>query len=258
MVLDLHNIESVLYRRRAAISRWPLRAAMERFSECSRTLEQRWLPRYKLTLAASDQDAATARAIAPGARVAVYPNTIPWREEPRVVPRPRVVFSGNFGYDPNRAAAAWLIGDVWPRLAARDPDLELVLVGKNPEGVRALANRAPRVRVTGPVEDAGREIAEAMVAVAPIRSGSGTRIKILEAWAAKVAIVTTALGGEGLPGVDGEHWFVRNETQGFAEAVWLLLKSTSLREQMGTSGRALYESEFTWDQGWKLLERLEI
>jgi glycosyltransferase involved in cell wall biosynthesis len=258
MVLDLHNIESVLYRRRAAISGWPLRAALERFAECSSRLERHWLPRYQLTIAASDRDAALANRIAPGARIAVYPNTIPWREEPRAALERRVVFSGNFGYDPNRAAAAWLIEKVWPLVAARDPTLELVLVGRNPGGVAALAKRAPRVRVTGPVEDAGQEIAQALVAVAPIRSGSGTRIKILEAWAAKVPIVTTAIGGEGLPGVEGKHWLMRDDAVSFAEAVSLLSESVSLREQMGTSGRALYESEFTWECGWKLLETLGI
>ena len=84
-------------------------------------------------------------------------------------------------------------------LRERWPGLVWRLVGKNPEAVRRIHSGDPRIEVIGPVDDAVRELARARVAVVPLLAGSGTRLKILEAWAAGLPVVSTTIGAEGLP-----------------------------------------------------------
>jgi glycosyltransferase involved in cell wall biosynthesis len=133
-----------------------------------------------------------------------------------------------------------------------------VLIGKNPRGVPSFVRTDPQITLTGEIEDAVAELAASQVAVVPLLAGSGTRVKILEAWAAGTPVVATSLGAEGLPGRDGEHLLIRDRPDDFAGAVSALLESPGLREAIAERARALFESELTWESGWKLLERLGI
>src|SRR5579883_754690 len=153
-VLDLHNIESVLHDRCAAAETGATATAHRVFAQASREMERRWLPRYGQVLAASEQDAAAARAIAPQARVAVYPNAIPDCPPPPRADEEAVVFSGNFEYHPNRGAVRFFAREVWPRLRVEWPNLVWRLVGKNPEAVAEFTAGDSRVQVIGPVVDA--------------------------------------------------------------------------------------------------------
>ena len=108
-------------------------------------------------------------------------------------------------YHPNRSAVRFFRREVWPLLRNRQPDLVWRLVGKNPDAVRAFTSGDSRIEVSGEVEDAVRELAKAEVAVVPLLAGSGTRLKILEAWAAGTPVVSTTIGAEGLPVRDGQH-----------------------------------------------------
>ncbi len=104
------------------------------------------------------------------------------------------------------------------------------------------------------MDDAIRELARAKVAVVPVLAGSGTRLKILEAWAAGVPVVSTTLGAEGLGARDGENLLLADGGPAFAEAVSRLLACSDLRERVGAAGRLLLEKEFTWETAWKKLD----
>ena len=146
------------------------------------------------------QDAERVRQIAPGARVVVYPNAIPLVSRPPREEQDIIVFSGTLEYEPNRTAVRYFAAEIWPALRDRWPGLKWRLIGRNPEAVERYVTGDPGIECTGPVEDAMSYLAAAKVAVAPILSGSGTRLKIVEAWAAGVPVVSTTLGAEGLPG----------------------------------------------------------
>jgi len=88
----------------------------------------------------------------------------------------------------------------------------------------------------------------------PLLSGSGTRFKILEAWAARRAVVSTPLGAAGLSAIDGQHLLVRDDPQPFADAVIGLLADSSLRSSLVHAGRQLYLDRFTWPAAWANLE----
>jgi glycosyltransferase involved in cell wall biosynthesis len=258
VVLDLHNVESVYYARSALAEPWPASAALRRFERASRALEIRWLPRFSLVLATSEHDAQIVREIAPEATTCVYPNTIPFAPQPAVAEEPALIFSGNFEYQPNISAVRFFRDRIWPLLRGRWPGLGWRLVGRNPQGIARLVAGDPRIEVAGPVANAVEAIAAARVVVVPLLAGSGTRVKILEAWAAGRAVVSTSLGAEGLPVRHGEHLLLADAPDSFAEAVSRLLTSPAERQRLGCAGRALYETRFTREQGWKELARIGI
>lgn len=257
-VLDLHNIESVLYGRYAQVEGWPAAPLFRRFSRICREMERCWFPKFSLLLVTSEQDADRVREIAPGTSPCIYPNTIPYTPPPNLPEADVVIFSGNLEYPPNVSAVRFFRREIWPLLRERWPSLVWRLVGKNPGGVTRYISDDPRIEVSGPVTDAVQALAAARVVVVPLLAGSGTRLKILEAWAAARAVVSTRLGTEGLPARDGEHLLLADTPRAFAGAVSLLLGSPEERLRLGRAGRKLYESGFTWEQAWLNLVRIGI
>ncbi|MEZ5399654.1 MAG: glycosyltransferase [Bryobacteraceae bacterium] len=253
LILNLHNVESELHRRCAVTEPGATRYFHRRFAQRARSLEAQLLPDFDLVLATSEEDRALACGIAPAARFAIYPNTVPLREV-HATARRQIVFSGNLEYHPNRTGVAWFARHVWPRIRDRHRDIEWVLVGKNPDSVRPFV-QGPRVRLTGEVEDALPEIASSIAAIAPLRSGSGTRIKILEAWSAGVPVVSTAVGAEGLP---AEGVLLAEDPDGFANAVTRLVESERLRAQIASRASEIFNRDFTWEAGWAVLDDLGL
>lgn len=252
-VLDLHNIESELYRRLADTEPFPLSGMFRRFARCCLKLEARWLPRFSLLLVASESDAMRARQLAPETAVAIYPNAIPYRPAPGSAEQQVVMFSGNLEYQPNRSAVRFFRREIWPLLRARWPELVWRVIGKNPHAVARYLKGDARIELVGPVPDAVEALAVAQVVVVPLLAASGTRIKILEAWAAARAVVSTSLGAEGLGARDGEHLILADDPQAFAEAVSELLASSYRRLALGRAGRLLYEQRFSWEAAWRHL-----
>jgi glycosyltransferase involved in cell wall biosynthesis len=254
IVLDLHNVESILHQRCAETGGGPAGMAHRVFEEASRQLERKWLPRFSEVLTTSEQDAQVVHTNVPGVRTAVYPNALPAAPLPEPGDEEVVVFSGNMEYHPNLAAVGFFRAEVWPRLRERWPGLIWRLVGKNPGAVSRFTGGDRRIEVTGPVPDAVAELARARVAVVPLLTGSGTRLKILEAWAAGLPVVSTSVGAEGLPFRDGETGLLADGAEAFAGAVTRLLACREQRIEIGKAGRLLLEKEFTWETAWKKLD----
>jgi len=246
LVLDLHNIESELTRTHAAASRGVASIAGARFAQAYRRLERQWFPQFDLILVPSEED----RRRVDHPSVHVFPNALPVIETPRVPEADCIVFSGNLEYHPNVQAIRWFRSEIWP--GVRDA-AEWRILGRNPEAIRSIVDGDPRIHLIGPVDDAVASIAEAKTCIVPLLSGSGTRFKILEAWAASRAVVSTALGAEGLGARSGEHLLIANDPAEFAAAILRLLQDSGLRRQLGESGRALYLERYTWPVAWKSL-----
>ncbi len=257
-ILDLHNIESVLDERCAAVSAGLVRAGHKRFAAVNRRLEAALLPRYSMVLATSEQDAVTGRQIAPAARVEIYPNSLPWVEEPRGPEFRRVVFSGNFEYHPNIDAVAFLVREIWPVVRRACPDLRLRLVGRGDRFVRHLLPAGTveqtGIEVTGPIDDARTEIAQACLVAAPLRAGSGTRIKILEAWAAARCVIATPLAAEGLSAQNGTDIVLASGASEFAGEIVRLAGDAAAREGIARHGRRNFDNCYCWETVWKKLD----
>jgi glycosyltransferase involved in cell wall biosynthesis len=220
----------------------------KRFAKLSQELESKLFPEYSVILATSSEDAALVNRIAPSARVAVYPNAMPWVQIPQVAAQPLIAFSGNFEYHPNIDAVRFLLDEIWPEIRRRHPEFRLRLIGRNSQ-----LFRAPGVETTGPVEDALSEIAAASVVIAPLRVGSGTRIKILEAWAAGRPVVATPLAMEGLKFEDGQDVLLATTATELADAVDRLLSDPQTSERIARAGRLRFEQEYTWEAAWRSL-----
>ena len=130
------------------------------------------------------------------------------------------------------------------------------LIGRNPEAVAGIVAGDDRIDLIGPVDDAITEIARSKIAIVPLLSGSGTRFKILEAWAAGRPVVSTSIGAEGLNAQAGEHLLIADNPSDFAAAIARLLEDPELRRSLGEAGRALYLDRFTWPAAWRALDRL--
>lgn len=246
IVLNLHNVESVLLERCAATESALGGAALRRFARACARLERELLPKFDDLLVCSESDRSQV------GRGTVWPNAIGFVSQLRPPRRNAIVFSGNMAYHPNIAAVQYFAAEIWPLIRENEPEIVWELIGKNPESLRLPPD--PRMRIVGPVEDAVAAMAGARAAVVPILSGSGTRFKILEAWAAGIPVVSTTLGAEGLQATHGEHLLIADDPVSFADAVKVLLKDEALAHRIGHSGRQLYESAYTWPVAWKILQ----
>lgn len=119
----------------------------------------------------------------------------------------------------------------------------------NPESIHRLVAHLSHIELTGPVPDAVQELARAKVVVVPLLSGSGTRLKIVEAWAAGRALISTPLGAEGFP----PDSLLVAPLDRFTEAVEKVLTDPTLRAHLAAKGRTSYEQSLTWDAAWKTL-----
>jgi glycosyltransferase involved in cell wall biosynthesis len=246
LVLDLHNIESELARSYGKSAPWPASWASARFAAAYQRLEREWLPRFDTLLVASEED----RRRVNHTRVCVYPNALPEISLPLEQEEDCIVFSGNLEYHPNVEAVRWFHTSVWPQIRG----VEWRLVGRNAHAVVPLISGDKRISAVGPVSDAVAELRRAKICVVPLLSGSGTRFKILEAWAAARAVVSTSMGAEGLGACHGEHLLIADDPAAFASQINQLLSDAALRRRLGDAGRAWYLKNFTWPVAWKRLE----
>jgi polysaccharide biosynthesis protein PslH len=212
VTLDWHNIESEGMRRYAAQARsLPHKLFALHTAGGLERVERELLSGLAGHLVCSERERARLAAVCPTARLAVVENGVDSRAfAPPAgnAARTRLVFVGSMDYHANIGAALEFARQAWPEIHRRRPQWRFTLVGSNPvPAVRALAAE-PGIEVTGTVEDVRPYYHEAVASLAPLRTGGGTRLKILEAMAAGAPVVSTALGAEGLAARPGEHYLL--------------------------------------------------
>jgi sugar transferase (PEP-CTERM/EpsH1 system associated) len=167
--------------------------------------------------------------------------------QPNGVPakRDRVVFVGSMDWLPNQDGAEHFVRSVWPEIRRRRPNAAFQIVGRNPPRALRRLQEIPGVEVVGTVADVRPYLAEAAVVVVPLLVGGGTRIKIFEALAMEKAVVSTALGAEGLDLTPGEHVLLADGPSRFAHAVCGLLEDADRRARLGAAGRRLVAAHYS-------------
>jgi glycosyltransferase involved in cell wall biosynthesis len=210
------------------------RAAAQRTREAERAVYSA----ADAVVAVSAQDAAAAAELAPHVPVSVVSNVHPPEAEgPGFAQRSGALFVGNFRHSPNVDAALFLAREIWPRVRAALPGATLTLAGDAPPPeVVALAGED--VVVTGWVPEVAPHLDAARVSVAPLRFGAGVKGKIGEALAHGLPVVTTAVGGEGMGLVDGEHALIGETAEELAGAIVALHTDAGLWGRMAAAGRA--------------------
>ena len=239
LVLDAHNVEAEIVERVAdSAPRWQ-RKAMRWQAGRIRELERELAQQMDLIFACSEKDAQTFRGLgAPAVRV--VPNAIPPLSPPMVAQRRDVVFVGSLDWRPNIDAALLLAKEIWPRCRGLLPGSRLAIVGRNPPmQIQALA--AHDIVVAGSVPLVQPWLDRAFATAIPLRAGSGTRIKILEAWAAGVPVVASRIAAEGLPYTGGKDLLLAEEPSEFARALVRLWRDRQLADSLVREARRTVE-----------------
>src|SRR6266516_2156381 len=197
---------------------------------------------------ASESDMALMRAAQPEKPACVVPNGVDtdYFHPSSVEPEPAtIVFTGAINYRPNTDGVAYCIREVMPILRRIRPSVRFVVVGQGaPDWLIRMAG--PNVEFTGAVDDVRPYLSRAAVVIAPLRAGSGTRLKILEALAVGKPVVSTRVGREGLAVADGEHLIVADDPVSFAQQTARLISDRRLADELGRRGRALVERQYSW------------
>jgi glycosyltransferase involved in cell wall biosynthesis len=253
VVCDWHNIESeilVRYSRNAAAGprKWYARNAAHKLENYERS----FVNQCDLHVTVSERDRDTvAKAYGSAAPVVVIENGVPLDYYTDYRPgcdakRFRLLFVGAMDYHANVEAACRFAAEVWPQVRAALPHLVFTIVGRKPvAAVRALAGNG--IEVTGTVADVRPYYAEATAAVIPLQVGGGTRIKILEAMASRVPVVSTSLGAEGLDAIPGKHYLQADTPAAMLAALVGLSRDPGQAAQIAESGREFVRTHHGWD-----------
>ena len=163
---------------------------------------------------------------------------------------------GTLHYPPNADGIRWFIREVFPLIRDRVTDVTVTIVGKNPpqDLIQLAAKESPRIDITGYVTDLKPYMESAALMVVPVRAGSGMRVRILEAFARAMPLVTTTVGLEGIDAKIGEDVLVEDTPEGFANAVVQLLEDEVLQAQLAKNGRLIAQERYYWKTGLKGLD----
>ena len=252
-VLFEHNVEAMIWQRHVAVAQHPLRRAYMRL-QWQRMLryEARQCRRFAHVVAVSQIDAEVIRREYAAASVGHVPTGVDLEYFRPAGPRPQssfeLVFVGSMDWMPNDDGIRWFAAEVFGRIQERVPAARLLVVGRAPSpGLLELAERNGAIEVTGTVPDVRPYLERAAVCVVPLRVGGGTRLKLYEAMAMGVPVVSTTIGAEGLPVRHNEQLLIADGADQQVSAVCALLMDRSAAERLAAAARRHVEEHASWD-----------
>ncbi len=256
IVYDAHNAETGLQRRAldtdlAKIKRWP--AAAYSFVQVRR------LDRYEswacesadTVTAVSDSDAKYLSRYTHGKLPSVVPNCIDIKEydgsDDSEIEPSDILFMGKMDYRPNVDAVLWFNETIWPLIKEKRPETRWLIVGQKPHSRLDSLKSSPGIEITGFVDQVQPYLAGTKVVILPLRMGSGTRLKLLQALASSKTVVSTTIGAEGFPGIGDGAIVIQDDPGRFADSVLALLDDEHTREDISSKGRT-YANTYDWRQ----------
>jgi polysaccharide biosynthesis protein PslH len=257
-LLFTHNVEAEIFRRHAQTAAWPKswlwafeHAKMQRFEDAAAR-------RFDTVIGVSARDAAYFAGLPGVANAQPIPTGVDldffsYQVRPADA-LPVVVFVGSMDWPANQDGVRWFLDEVWPTVLAQVPAARFRVVGRKPP--QALVAAYPNVQFTGYVDDVRPHMADAVASVIPLRVGGGTRIKAYESMASGLALVSTALGVEGLPLTHGANVQMADDPAGFAAALAQLLTDAETRLGQAEAARALVEANFGADAVARVFEQI--
>jgi polysaccharide biosynthesis protein PslH len=248
-VLDEHNAVWRVVQRLARLEpiRWR-RAVLEREWRALRRYEGEVCRRFDAVIAVSEIDQARLAEVGAGARIQIIPictDTDAVHAIRRSRETYRLTYIGSLLWPPNVDGICWFIREVWSRVLAAAPAARLDIVGKRPPSI-IRAFQSASINVHGYVKDLEPILAESAVCIVPLRAGGGMRVRILEAWARGLPVVSTTIGAEGIEVRDGENILLADSPADFASALIGLLNDQPRAERIGAAGRRWVRSRYNW------------
>jgi polysaccharide biosynthesis protein PslH len=253
VVLFTHNVEHMIWQRLCANESNPLKRLLLAIEwRKMRRYERQACTRADITLTVSETDRQLFRKLAPAGNIHAIPTGVDvdyFKPAPREDEQPlELVFSGSMDWFPNEDAMLWFMESILPLLRKQQPGITVTIVGRNPSAKLQRVALGCDVQVTGTVDDVRPSVHRASVYLVPLRVGGGTRLKIFEALAMGKAIVSTAVGAEGLPLEDGKHLVLADTPETFASQVLQLVADPVLRARLGRAGRELVQTRYSWSR----------
>lgn len=249
LIVDFHNVDHLILERYAEYERNPAKKAYALFeARRVRRWEQLACRSAAAALTCSGHDGALLQHHRRDLPMFTVPNAIDTAEyRPGGDENPRkILFQGGMDWFPNRDGVEFFSSTIFPLIRAEIPDARFVVAGRNPsEEFKRRICETPGIEFTGTVPDMRAEIATGAVSVIPLRIGSGTRLKILEAGAMSKAMVSTRLGAEGLDFADGKEIRIADDPEAFAAAVVSFLRNPADRERFGEAARKRVEHSYS-------------
>lgn len=271
LLLDALNVEHLVQRQAFQVAgrnpaEWPRALFNWIQSEKLRSYEKQLCAQAAGVVAVSQEDKAALEHLAPGLRTALVPNgvdAVRYRPPASSVPetvcapglpegQPVLLFTGTMDYRPNVDAVLWFAEEVFPHVLQAFPSAHFAVVGRNPAAsVRELSG--PHITVTGAVPDDLPFFHRASVFVLPMRFGGGSRLKLLQAMACGLPVVTTAAGAGGVDVCPQKHAVVTDTAADFAESVVQLLRDKGAARHLGQQAREL-ALKYEWEESARRLE----
>jgi glycosyltransferase involved in cell wall biosynthesis len=252
MVLFQHNVEAAIWERHARVAKGAIRRAF--FTSQWRRMaawEGKECRRFDHVIAVSDADRDAVRSRYGVTAISSVPTGVDaeyFSPSGREIARTaEIVFTGSMDWMPNVDGITWFCEGILPIVRRAVPEASLTIVGRNPTpAVTALASRYPGVTVTGTVSDVRPFLERAAAVVVPLRVGGGTRLKIYEGMAMGRPTVSTSIGAEGLPMINGEEILIADEAPSFADAVVRLLSEPAYGDAIGRQAAERVRRDFGW------------
>jgi glycosyltransferase involved in cell wall biosynthesis len=259
-LLDQHNVESVILGRFADSQTHPFLHWMAR-------LEQRKMARYEpaacrrfdaIWVTTEVDRALIAPWLLPGQTIDALPigvDTTYFTPDGRSPDPHTLVSIGMLSWPPNADGVLWFYDQVYPLIKERVPGVRFVIVGEHPPlAIQQLA-QDPSVEVTGWVDDVRLQMARSTAIMVSLRTGSGMRVKILNALAAGLPVVSTSIGCEGIDVTDGKDILIADDAEQFARHVVDLIRDPSLQERLSANGVTLARARYSWEAVYDQIDR---
>ena len=252
--LDAHNVEYKIWERCGEVEPMVIKKLLfGQQSSKMRTYEAKKTKEFKGVFTCSSDDQKILSDITfGGVPIYVIPNGVDTDfnspDPDQGKEEEAIVFTGAMDWLPNEDAITFFCSQILPLIWQKKGSVKFYAVGKNPSPIiKDLAQRDPRVIITGRVDDVRPYIRRSRVSIVPLRIGGGTRLKILEAMALSKTIVSTSIGAEGIEYTDGKNILIGDSPQDFADKVLLVLNDPQKSREIGIEARKFVCGKYDWN-----------
>jgi glycosyltransferase involved in cell wall biosynthesis len=260
-VLFQHNIETTIWQRHLETAANPvLRTFLGGQAARMFRYEKEVCRACRHVIAVSETDAVRMKEMFGVTAVSAVPTGVDldyFQPPGESAPECDLIFVGSMDWLPNIDGVLYFHDEILPLIRREKPDCTVNIVGRKPSReIQALADNDPRIKVTGTVPDIRPYLWHSAVSIVPLRIGGGTRLKIFESMAARVPVVSTPIGAEGLPLTSGEDCFLATEPADFAGRCLDLFAAAELRRRMASTAWDLVSRQFSWEHAARCFEQI--
>jgi glycosyltransferase involved in cell wall biosynthesis len=222
--------------------------------------EKRYCERFDMNLAVSELDKELFKKITGVENMEVVENGVDidyFSPSDSIKKDKSIIFAGRLDQYSNRESILYFCEKVWPLIKIKHPDVRFTIIGNNPPAKLAeIAGNDKNIELLGYVDDVRPYFANAMISVCPIKDGGGTRIKILDALAMGMPIVSTSIGCEGIDVTSGADVLIADTPEKFADKVDWIITDAGKRQSMSNYARKTAEDKYSWKAIGEKLDRL--